>query len=468
MNEAFAGLPFCGIFCFHPALTGVGAYWYRTFQNWNEATRVQEHNYEILQSTENVLSLLKDIEVGQRGYIITQDSSFLAPFDHAVVALPLELHRLDSLLPDTKAQQQWANKLHVLVQKRIYYSRKALNAALAPPDIDPHLKTIYMRRGKATMDTVRILISNMKNQELAEMPRMNLYKVKFALRSTIALVLSFGLSLALFAGTFFKMVQELFRRLKTEKLLLRNLSELQRSHAQLDDFNFVSVHHLQEPLRKLTIFSDRLQQKHQGDLPTEVQFLVQKLSAAAVEISDLIRDLTTYTTLGKAEDQLSFSEISIPNIVQKVQEEHAEEIAQRSAQIQLAEELPNVEGNPIQLHLLFTHLMSNSLKFARADVPLQIQLSSSIVAGFEIPGVDDTDHDYTFYKVNFSDNGIGIDKKYMHVIFELFHRLHKDKELPGTGIGLAICKKIMLNHNGYIAVKSELNHGSTFSLFFPL
>ena len=163
---------FVGFFASILLLVGVGAYWYRTFQNWNEATRVQEHNYEILQSTENVLSLLKDIEVGQRGYIITQDSSFLAPFDHAVVALPLELHRLDSLLPDTKAQQQWANKLHVLVQKRIYYSRKALNAALAPPDIDPHLKTIYMRRGKATMDTVRILISNMKNQELAEMPRM--------------------------------------------------------------------------------------------------------------------------------------------------------------------------------------------------------------------------------------------------------------------------------------------------------
>jgi light-regulated signal transduction histidine kinase (bacteriophytochrome) len=264
------------------------------------------------------------------------------------------------------------------------------------------------------------------------------------------------------------MVQELFRRLKTEKLLLRNLSELQRSHAQLDDFNFVSVHHLQEPLRKLNIFSDRLQQKHQDDLPTEVQFLVQKLSEAAAEISDLIQDLTTYTTLGKAEEQQSFSEVSIANILQKVQKEHAEEIAQRSARIELAEGLPNVEGNPIQLHLLFTHLLSNSLKFARADEPLKIQLSASVVAGFEIPGVEDSDHDYSFYRINFIDNGIGIDKKYMHVIFELFQRLQKDKEVPGTGIGLAICKKIMLNHNGYIAVKSELNRGSTFSLFFPL
>ena len=459
---------FIGFFASILLLAGVGAYWYRTFQNWNKATQILEHNYEILQSTEDVLSLLKDIEVGQRGFIITRDSAFFAPFEHAVVALPLELYRLDSLLPDTKAQQQWANKLHLLVQKRIYYARKALNAALAPPQVDPHLKTIYMRRGKVTMDTVRTLIGNMKDQESAEMPRLNLYKVKFALRSTIALVLSFGLSLALFAGTFFKMVQELFRRLKTEKLLLRNLSELQRSHAQLDDFNFVSVHHLQEPLRKLNIFSDRLQQKHGNDLPGEVQFLVQKLSDAAAEIQDLIQDLTTYTTLGKTEEQQAFSEISIAHILQKVQQELEEEIAQQSAQVEFADDLPSVEGNPIQLHLLFTHLLSNSLKFARADEPLRIELSYSVVEGFEIVGVEDSDHDYTFHRINFTDNGIGIDKKHMHVIFELFQRLHKDKEMPGTGIGLAICRKIMMNHNGYIAVKSELNSGSTFSLFFPL
>lgn len=459
---------FIGFFASILLLAGVGAYWYRTFQNWNRATQILEHNYEILQSTENVLSLLKDIEVGQRGFIITRDSSFFTPFENAVVALPVELYHLDSLLPDTEAQQKGMNKLHVLVQKRIYYARKTLKAALAPPQDKPHLKTIYMRQGKATMDTVRLLIGNMKDRESAEMPRLNLYKVKFALRSTIALVLSFGLSLALFAGTFFKMVQELFRRLKTEKQLLRNLSELQRSHAQLDDFNFVSVHHLQEPLRKLNIFSDRLQQKHRGDLPDEVQFLVQKLSATAVEISDLIQDLTAYSTLGKAEEQQVFSEVSIANILQKVQQEHTDEIAQLTARIELAEDLPNVEGNPIQLQLLFTHLLSNSLKFARPDEPLRIHLNSSLVEGYEIPGVEDSDHDYSFYRINFTDNGIGIDKKYIHVIFDLFQRLHKDKEMPGTGIGLAICRKIMMNHNGYIAVKSELNRGSTFSLFFPL
>lgn len=112
--------------------------------------------------------------------------------------------------------------------------------------------------------------------------------------------------------------------------------------------------------------------------------------------------------------------------------------------------------------------MSNSLKFARPDEPLRIHLNSSLVEGYEIPGVEDSDHDYSFYRINFTDNGIGIDKKYIHVIFDLFQRLHKDKEMPGTGIGLAICRKIMMNHNGYIAVKSELNRGSTFSLFFPL
>lgn len=447
-------------------LAGVGYYWYSTFQNWSKANQDLEHNYAVLQSTETVLSLLKDVEIGQRGLMLTGDSAFFIPFTLAVAALPTELHHLDSLLAEP--QRQTMNKLHVLVQKRIYYARKTLAAAFAPPDENPHLKLVYMRRGKVTMDTTRMLIKTLKDRELTQIPQLNLYKVRAALRSTIGLLVAFGLSITLFAGTFFRMIKELFRRLKTEKLLLRNLTELQRSHAQMDDINYVSVHHLQEPLRKLNVFSDHIQQKHGEELSPDLRFLVGKLSSAAGEISHLIKDLTAYTTLGKTPDQQNFAAILITQVLQKMVADFSVEIDQQSAKIEWEEDLPTIDGNSEQLRLLFSHLLSNSLKFAKPEVPLLVRINSNVVSGVQIPGVAETDHDYTFYQINFSDNGIGIDKKYAHVIFELFQRLTKDKDVPGTGIGLAICKNIMLNHNGYITLKSELNHGSTFSLYFPL
>lgn len=449
-------------------LIGVGSYWYSTFQNWNQANQFLEHNHAILQSTEKVLSLLKDIEVGQRGYIITRDSTFLTPFQFALVDMPKELKHLDSLLAKTPTQRHNMIKLEAFVKKRTYYAQRALNVAIASTQLDTQAVHDLMKTGKATMDSTRVLIADMKNREMAIIPKLNLFKVKAAIQSTIALVVSFGLSFALFAGTFFKMVQEFYRRLKTEKLLLRNLTELQRSYAQLDDFNYVSVHHLQEPLRKLNIFSDRLQQKHLDELSPEVQFLVQKLRTAAGEISHLIQDLTTYTTLGKSPEQQSFADTPLESILQKVTAEFSEEIKAQGVEVKWSEELPIVEGNAEQLRLLFSHLLSNSLKFAKGDEPLRVDVEATTVSGFLIPGVADADHDYTFQQINFTDNGIGIDKKHADVIFELFQRLHKDKDMAGTGIGLAICKKIMLNHNGYISLKSDLNRGTTFSLFFPL
>ncbi|AEE49508.1 sensor histidine kinase [Haliscomenobacter hydrossis] len=459
---------FVGFFVSILLLIGVGIYWYSTFLNWKKANQVLEHNFEILQQTEDVLSLLKDIEAGERGYIITRDWSFFEPFQLARIELPKQLDHLDALMADTKTQQNRMNKLRLLVQKRIYYAKKAVNAALADPQVDPHLKVIYMRKGKETMDSMRLQVQELKHTELAKRPSLSLHKVKFALQSTIALVLSFGLSLALFIGTFYKMMQELFRRIKTEKQLERNLTALEQSNQHLDAFNYVTVHHLQEPLRKLNIFCDRLQQKYHDELPADVQFLVQKLNGSALEMRELIQDLTTYTALGKQSDPQEHVELELESIVEAVVEEYAEEIAEKNAYLDVEHPLPSIIGNPEQLRLLFTHLLTNSLKFSKPDVPLQIRITSSSASGRAIPGVLERDHDRSFQQINFSDNGIGIDKKYMHVIFELFQRLNKDKQIPGTGVGLTICKKIILNHDGYIAVRSEPNQGTTFMLFFPL
>ena len=142
-------------------------------------------------------------------------------------------------------------------------------------------------------------------------------------------MLSFGLSLALFIGTFYKMVQELFRRIKTERQLERNLTALEQSNQHLDAFNYVTVHHLQEPLRKLNVFCDRLQQKYHDELPADVQFLVQKLNGSAVEMRELIQDLTTYTALGKQSDPQEHVELELESIVDAVVEEYAEEIAEK-------------------------------------------------------------------------------------------------------------------------------------------
>ena len=254
-----------------------------------------------------------------------------------------------------------------------------------------------------------------------------------------------------------KLAQEVEeRKLKEEKIkllneqLLENNIQLKSTIEELDRFAYVASHDLQEPLRKILVFSDKLQTKYKDSLDTDVSQSLEKIAKASSRMQSLINDLLKFsrqTTLHE-----DFVEISLDQLAQDVIADLEVEIERASAQIQL-NALPGIWGIPSQIRQLFQNLLSNAIKFRKKD---------------EVPVV----HIYTeswngLNRIIIQDNGIGFDPKYAEDIFMVFKRLHSYHEFEGSGVGLSICKKIIDKHNGTIRAESKIGEGSKFVIEFP-
>lgn len=187
------------------------------------------------------------------------------------------------------------------------------------------------------------------------------------------------------------------------------------------------------------------------------------MNDSASRMQTLLNDLMCYSQL--RETETAFKEVDLNVILSEVREELKEEMEETKGFIEFSN-LPIVRGISFQLHQLFLNLFRNSLKFSKADtIPLLKVSISKEQADLDLPSLETGK---TYYKVSVSDNGIGFNNDHAQTIFNVFKRLHSAKKYTGTGIGLAICKKIMENHDGLITAKGDVNVGSTFDLYFPV
>ncbi|MFD2934070.1 sensor histidine kinase [Spirosoma flavum] len=264
---------------------------------------------------------------------------------------------------------------------------------------------------------------------------------------------------------------------RTEALTVANaeLGEanelLIRANDNLQKFASVASHDLQEPLRKIQSFGNILQSQYADQLG-EGRTYLERMQLAAGRMSALIRDLLSYSRIAALHDNRHMVSLSV--VVQTVITDLELVIAETGAVVRV-ESLPDVLGDSIQLGQLFQNLLSNALKFSRQDrskqavpaVPL-IQVSSQTLLARDLPsGVKPSFSAPTYYRIDVTDNGIGFDQKYANRIFEVFQRLHSKSEFAGTGIGLAICEKVVTNHGGAIMATSRPGKGATFSVYLP-
>jgi PAS domain S-box-containing protein len=240
--------------------------------------------------------------------------------------------------------------------------------------------------------------------------------------------------------------------------------ELELQNSELEQFAYVASHDLQEPLRKIQTFSELIQENY--DDKEFVQRYFRKLENSARRMSELISSLLAYSRLGKRSEE-NDSELNDPidlnNILSEVKQDLELIIEEKQATIN-NKPLPAISGNKIQLVQLFSNLISNSLKFNK-NVPV-ITIDSELVNTNEIKSDNPLPYDQ-YHKITIEDNGIGFNQKYGRVIFSMFQRLHGKQSFAGTGIGLALCKKIVENHKGAIDVISEENKGSKFIVYLP-
>lgn len=253
----------------------------------------------------------------------------------------------------------------------------------------------------------------------------------------------------------------------TEEVYAKNLveernRELESSNKELTAFNYIASHDLQEPLRKIEIFMSRLVSKDYANLSPAGQQYVASIQSSANRMRVLIKDLLHFSRINKAEK--IFEEADLNYLLETAKHELAPTIEEKKARIE-SNELPTLNVIPFQIQQLFINLLSNSLKYSKENSSPIIEINCEMIDANEVEILPDNNIKY--YKITFKDNGIGFEQEYAAKIFILFNRLHNKNEYQGTGIGLAICQKIVENHKGFIVAKGELNVGSTFTVYLP-
>ncbi len=245
--------------------------------------------------------------------------------------------------------------------------------------------------------------------------------------------------------------RDIRQRKRAEEDLRAFTLRLQQSNRELEDFAYVASHDLQEPLRKIQAFGDRLREKAGPELNAEGRDYIDRMQSAARRMQTLIDDLLTFarvTTKAKP-----FVAVDLKQVVDEAAHDLEARVLETGGQVMVGD-LPVIEADPVQMRQLFLNLIGNALKFHRPSVPPKVEVRGTNIDGH--------------CEIRVSDNGIGFDEKYADRIFAMFERLHGRNDYQGTGIGLAICRKIAERHSGEIVASSRPGEGSTFVVTLPV
>ncbi|SIQ90374.1 sensor histidine kinase [Maribacter ulvicola] len=258
-------------------------------------------------------------------------------------------------------------------------------------------------------------------------------------------------------------IRDVTKQIEAESILQIKNAELKRTNADLEAFNRVASHDLQEPLRKIQMFVSRLHEEEEGRLGKRSQGYLSKIKYSSDRMRNLINNLLSYSKVDEVSEQPT--RVDLNDVLNNALEDLAERINDLDAQIESVS-LPVVNGIQFQLEQLFANLIGNSLKYIKEGVQPKIKVIGSIVNGNKSEE-ESLLSNINYVKLQFIDNGIGFEKKYQEKIFEIFQRLHGKTEFSGTGLGLSICKKIVQSHNGAITAKGVLNKGAEFTVYLP-
>jgi PAS domain S-box-containing protein len=257
--------------------------------------------------------------------------------------------------------------------------------------------------------------------------------------------------------------KDITERKRTEDALARKAAELSRSNAELEQFAYVASHDMQEPLRKIQAFGDRLKSKCHETLPEDGRDYLERMLSAAARMQTLINDLLTFSRIISTSQP--FVAVDLSQITREVLGDLEVRIEQTQAQIEVGE-LPTIEADPTQMRQLLQNLIGNALKFHAPNRPPCVQIKAQIQ---RVPFTGgDGDPEQTRCLLDIQDNGIGFEDRYVDKIFAVFQRLHGRSEYEGTGVGLAVCRRIIDRHGGTIVARGKPGEGACFTITLPV
>lgn len=265
------------------------------------------------------------------------------------------------------------------------------------------------------------------------------------------------------SGIILLTIQDITDLMNTNCLLVQKNEQLQKYNEQLETFNLAASHDLQDPLRQINMFCNKIIEKEKG-LSNSGSHDLGRIKFVLNNMNQLITDLISYSRTTFVENEYKSTDMNV--LLRKTIRDLKENISEKKAVIRVSQ-LPVLDVIPFQIQQLFTNLITNAIKYTNEGTIPQISIENEEPSADEIAAIEG-DRDIKYVKIKVSDNGIGFNQEYENKIFEPFYRLHSKKAYKGSGLGLSLVKKIIVNHKGFIKVVSKVNYGSQFFIYFPV
>ncbi len=421
-------------------------------------TQVVDNSNQVLNSIVSMRSGFRSLMATQRSYLLTKEEHYYDDFKVERDSLRHTVALFRKQTKDSKIQQVLIDNLEKNINERI----QSLLVEVINDTSTARYKfkqADLIKRNNDINEDFNDVLNKMHTYEMSQI-KQKLKDKKFEEQFTpFLLLITSLLAISIISYSFFYISKDLRQREEIQRILEENILNLNRSNAELEQYAYVASHDLQEPLRKIRIFSDLLQKKHVNLLDDEGKGLIQKIEKSSERMTLLIKDLLSLSRL--LSEKTALVPTSLNDVLGDVLTDMEDKIIENKAEIDSVP-LPIVMGNAGQIYQLFQNLISNSLKFGRVGVLTKIKVRVSTISKWE------GEQENKFYQVAIIDNGVGFNNEYVEKMFAIFGRIDKTKAIDGTGIGLSIVKRIMQNHNGFVTAEGVPEVSAQFNLFFPV
>lgn len=435
---------------------------YQRFQSLRNYSNQLDHSYSVRFFIKDLVDDTQEAEAKSRGYILTRDSSFLIDIEPLYSRITKNADSLKNLFRIREEQYGHAVMLRTIITRRINKMRRNVQKAALDDTIGLNAS---LMEGKILMEDFTKEARRIEGLEIGKAndnrDKKNLYEL---------LTPGYFNGILMFSGiltliSFFFIIREMRMRLKYQSELERRLNELNRSTSELEQFTYVASHDLQEPLRKIRTFSDRLIGKYKPTLTDDAGHILERIHSSAQRMQELINDMINFTNLVNRHD--TAADVDLNLVVEASFRSLSDQIHEKRPILKY-DELPIIRGYREQLVILFRSLIDNALKFSKREERPLIHIRYRKVEGTDLmPG--SRKGKLFYHQVVVEDNGIGFDNEFASKIFMIFQRLHNQgSPYRGKGIGLAVAQRVMTNHNGIITARGVPGEGATIFMYFPI